>query len=102
MKGARRPHSIADAVHSLRARAEPATALAAIQTAWAPAVGPRIARESQPVRERNGEVTIACRASTWAQELDLLQSDLLERLNASLERGRVASLRFVVASDPFE
>jgi predicted nucleic acid-binding Zn ribbon protein len=102
LKGARRPHSIGEAVRSLRSRAEPATQLAAIQSAWGPAVGPRIAREAQPVRERGGEVTIACRASTWAQELDLLQADLLERLNGSLERGRVESLRFVVGAEPFD
>ena len=29
-------------------------------------------------------VTIACRSATWAQELDLLQPELLERLNAAL------------------
>ncbi len=46
-------------------------------------------------------VTIACRSATWAQELDLLQPELLERLNAALlEAGRgtgeatVRALRF--------
>ncbi|MQA73014.1 MAG: DUF721 domain-containing protein [Solirubrobacterales bacterium] len=102
MSPARPPRSIADSVRSIRARAEPATPLAAVQSAWRSAVGERIAREAHPVRERDGEVTVACRASTWAQELDLLQSDLLERLNGALQRGRVDSLRFVVAADSFE
>jgi hypothetical protein len=29
-------------------------------------------------------VTIACRSATWAQELDLLQTELLGRLNDAL------------------
>ena len=40
-------------------------------------------------------VTVGCRAATWAQELDLLQDELLERLNAALgprpRRARFAS-----------
>jgi hypothetical protein len=46
-------------------------------------------------------VTIACRSATWAQELDLLQEELLERLNGALseaDRGAidapVRALRF--------
>ena len=34
--------------------------------------------------EREGVVTVACRSATWAQELDLLQGDILERLNRAL------------------
>ena len=51
--------------------------------------------------ERDGVVTIACRSATWAQELDLLQEELLERLNGALseaDRGAIAppvrALRF--------
>jgi hypothetical protein len=46
-------------------------------------------------------ITVACRSATWAQELDLLQSELLERLNGALAEGdeeglaaRVEALRF--------
>ena len=53
-------------------RAEPETLLAAVQSAWPAAVGEAIAREATPVSERYGVVTVACRSSAWAQELDLL------------------------------
>ena len=43
------------------------------------------------MRERDGVVTVGCRAATWAQELDLLQDELLERLNRALEPRRVAA-----------
>ena len=33
-------------------------------------------------------VTIACHSATWAQELDLLQAELLGRLNGALAGAR--------------
>ena len=54
--------------------------------------GEAVAAEAEPVSERDGVVTIACRSATWAQELDLLGPDLLERLKRAIERsGRGAS-----------
>ena len=90
------PHPISDSVRALRADVAPQTLLAAVQDRWDGAVGERIAAEARPVRERDGTVTIECRASTWAQELDLLQGELLERLNSALGKRRVGALRFVV------
>jgi predicted nucleic acid-binding Zn ribbon protein len=77
------------------------TLLAAAQSAWPRAAGARVAAEAEPVAERDGVVTISCRSSTWAQELDLLGPELLERLNEALSgAGReprasaVKALRF--------
>jgi predicted nucleic acid-binding Zn ribbon protein len=43
-------------------------------------------------------VTIACRSATWAQELDLMQADLLPKLREALADGpfsdRLEGLRF--------
>jgi predicted nucleic acid-binding Zn ribbon protein len=41
-------------------------------------------------------VTIACVSATWAQELDLMQLELLRRLNEQLESASIEGLRFVV------
>ena len=49
------------------------------------------------MRERDGAITVECRAATWAQELDLLQDELLERLNEALG-GRAGSRRLAAAS----
>ena len=70
---------------------QPQTPLAAVQAVWPEAVGERIAAEARPVRERDGTVTVECRAATWAQELDLLHDELLERLNEALGSERAAS-----------
>jgi hypothetical protein len=43
------------------------------------------------VAERDGVVTIACRSATWAQELDLLQPELIERLNGALSEADPAA-----------
>ena len=93
------PRSLGDAISRSRSEAEPATLLAAVQGAWRSALGERVAGEARPVRERDGVVTVSCRAATWAQELDLLQRELLERLNAAIEPQRVEGLRFVVADE---
>ena len=46
-----------------------------------------------------GTITVCCRAATWAQELDLLQGDLLARLNEALDPRRVERLRFTVGDE---
>ena len=96
----RSPRPLAAALRGARARAEPLTLLAAVQSAWSSAAGVRVATEAEPVAERDGVVTVACRSATWAQELDLLGPELLRRLNEALSEGRgspdepVRALRF--------
>jgi predicted nucleic acid-binding Zn ribbon protein len=90
------PRPLADSIRAVRSAAEPATLLAAVQGCWEQAVGERIAAQARPVREREGTITIECRASTWAQELDLLQDELLARVNEALGEPRVRGLRAIV------
>ena len=59
-------------------------------------VGERIAAVAKPVAERGGEVTIGCSDSVWAQELDLMQEQLLGRLRERLGEQAPQSLRFRV------
>jgi predicted nucleic acid-binding Zn ribbon protein len=80
----RRPRKVAQALQRARGRVQPKTLLAAVQTIWPQVAGEAVAAEASPVAEREGVVTIACRTATWAQELDLLQVELLERLRRAL------------------
>lgn len=75
-------------------RAAPKTPLAATQAAWEEVVGEQIAAAARPVAERDRKVTIECLDSVWAQELDLMQEQLLERLSARLGEQAPKSLRF--------
>lgn len=91
----RSPRAVALPLDTIRDELAPQTLLAEVQRAWSGAVGATIAAEAQPTAERGGMLTVACSASVWAQELDLMAPTILERLNASLRRGEISRLRCV-------
>jgi predicted nucleic acid-binding Zn ribbon protein len=101
MSSRSQPRSIAAALGSVREAVSPATPLAAVQAAWNEAVGERVAAEARPVAEREGTITVACRAATWAQELDLLHDELLSGLRAAVGGVEIDRLRFVVSEDRY-
>jgi predicted nucleic acid-binding Zn ribbon protein len=101
VRSRRAPRSLAAAIGDALERAEPATLLAAVQSVWADAVGEAIAREATPVTERSGVVTVACNSAAWAQELDLLGGQMLEKVRSELPPdAALEGLRFVISGDP--
>jgi predicted nucleic acid-binding Zn ribbon protein len=95
------PRPLRAALDGVLKRAEPATLLARVQSAWPAAAGTGLSDSATPVAERDGVVTLACESAVWANELELLAPDLLERLNDALGEGRSTALlrfRFVVRS----
>jgi|SRR4051795_13003677 len=90
------PRPAASALRAALDRAAPKTPLAALQSAWAEVVGEKIAAVATPVAERGGEVTVSCSDSVWAQELDLMQGQLLERLRDRLGEQAPQTFRFRV------
>lgn len=99
MSRRRAPRPAADAFQAALQRAAPKTPLAAIQAAWAAAVGDQLAAVATPVAEREGTLTIECADAVWAQELDLMQETLLERLRDKVGDQAPEALRFRVNSD---
>jgi predicted nucleic acid-binding Zn ribbon protein len=91
----RSPRPLAPALDALRDAVAPATLLAEIQRVWPEAVGPVIAAEAVPSRERGGVLTVSCSASVWAQELDLMSPVIVSRLNELLTAAGVERLRCV-------
>jgi predicted nucleic acid-binding Zn ribbon protein len=96
------PRPIATALGSLSERLVPPSTLARVQECWAEVAGPAVAEEAEPVSERGGVVTVACRSAVWAQELELMGEDLSQRLNTTLTGdaaipGPVTGLRFTAA-----
>ncbi|HEY2053921.1 MAG TPA: DUF721 domain-containing protein [Solirubrobacterales bacterium] len=81
----------------VRDQAAPKTRLAAVQAAWSPALGERLAEVATPVSERAGTLTVECADGVWAQELDLMQEQLLQRLREELGERAPEALRFRVA-----
>jgi predicted nucleic acid-binding Zn ribbon protein len=91
----RSPRPLAAVVEEVQGRLAPETRLAEAQAAWRAAVGDAIADQAQPVSERGGVLTIACSASVWAQELDLMEASIIERLNDALGGSEITRIRCV-------
>jgi predicted nucleic acid-binding Zn ribbon protein len=98
--GRRAPRPIGAALETVLQGAEPATLLAAVQSAWPGAVGEAVAREASPVSERDGVITVACRSATWAQELDLLSGQILDQVRENLpDWATLVAIRFTASGD---
>jgi predicted nucleic acid-binding Zn ribbon protein len=95
----RAPRQAGGAFRAARDRVAPRTGLAAAQAAWSGALGERLAAVATPVSERSGTLTIECADAVWAQELDLMQEQLLERLREELGELAPKALRFRVNHD---
>jgi predicted nucleic acid-binding Zn ribbon protein len=96
------PRPLGDALDAALGEARPAGLLAAVQSVWQPVVGRALSAAATPASEQGATITVACEAGAWAQELELLGPDLVERLNGHLAAAgapaRVERLRFVVGS----
>lgn len=101
MRRRRTPRPAAEALHAALQQAAPKTPLAAVQAGWAKAVGEQLAAVATPVSERDGTLTIECADAVWAEELDLMQESLLERLGAAIGERAPRALRFRVNSARF-
>jgi predicted nucleic acid-binding Zn ribbon protein len=99
----RDPRPIGTALRGVVGQARPQTLLARVQGVWEDAVGPTVAAEAQPRAETAGTIVVECSSGVWAQELELLAPDLIERLNAALGgagEGSVRGLRLRVGRLP--
>lgn len=94
---ARHPRKLTEALERIRRDAAPPTLLARVQGSWARAVGEPIADQAVPVGDRDGVITVRCRAAVWAAELTMLSEQLLAQVNRELSGSpRVRALRFTV------
>jgi predicted nucleic acid-binding Zn ribbon protein len=89
----REPRPVGQAISALADRLAPQTLLADVQRVWAEAVGELVAAQAEPTGERDGVLVVTCSSAVWAQELDLMAPDLVERLNGLLGSALVRSLR---------
>jgi predicted nucleic acid-binding Zn ribbon protein len=94
MSHRRAPRPAAGALRAALERAAPRTRLAAVQSAWADTVGEHVAAAAQPVGERDGALVVECSDPVWAEELDLMQAQLLARLSERLGEQAPRALRF--------
>jgi predicted nucleic acid-binding Zn ribbon protein len=91
--GRRAPRPASLAVRAAVERSAPRTDLAATQMVWEEVVGEAIAAVAAPVAEREGVLTIQCQSATWAEELTLMQGELLQRLGERLGERSPSGLK---------
>jgi predicted nucleic acid-binding Zn ribbon protein len=87
------PRMLSSALEDLTASIAPATTLARVQEVWDRAAGSAIAASARPTAEREGVLTVTCAAAVWAQELDLMASQLIPRINDALGAEAIRELR---------
>ena len=87
------PRPIGSVLPAVVDRLAPATLLARAQRAWPAAAGGAIAAAAHPTAEHEGVLTVSCEAAVWAQELELMETVLVERLNDALGVPAVRALR---------
>lgn len=92
----RGPRPLAIALDAMRYELAPETLLAEVQRVWHETVGEAISAEAKPTAQRAGVLTVSCSSSAWAQELDLMAAEIIERVNRALRRGEITRLRCVV------
>lgn len=55
-------------------------------------VGPDLAKVATPTSLRRGTLTIRCSSSSWAQTINMMELDLVERLALRVGRGTVTRI----------
>jgi hypothetical protein len=96
-----KPERIGEDVRRELDRFGPAGTIADVVAAWPDAVGESIARNAWPARiARDGTLHVSTSSSTWAFELGLIESRLVERLTEALGDRAPTTLRFAPGRIP--
>ena len=64
---------------------------------WKDVVGGSLRAHTKPIRIDNGEMTIAVADSLWKQEVDLLQGEIIRKLNERMGSEVVRDIRLIVS-----
>ena len=87
------PRPLSLALEGLTAAVAPASTLGRVQACWASSVGDAVAAAASPTTERDGVLSVRCESAVWSQELELMSSELLNRLNAAIGEDLLHKLR---------
>ena len=63
---------------------------------WAERVGDNIAEVTRPIRVSDGVLLVAVRSSAGLMELQMMERQILRKLNADAGRGKIDGIRFVM------
>ena len=68
---------------------------------WQDAVGPRIARHSQPKRLQNNTLWVEVDSSVWMQQLHFMEEKIKEKLNQMMGSSMIEKIRFKLGEISF-
>ncbi|MCD6353435.1 MAG: DUF721 domain-containing protein, partial [Proteobacteria bacterium] len=68
---------------------------------WQDAVGPRIARHSQPKRLQNNTLWVEVDSSVWMQQLHFMEEKMKEKLNQMMGASMIEKIRFKLGEIKF-
>lgn len=72
---------------------------ASVVPEWEERVGEAIARVTKPTRVSHGTLFVSVRSSAWLMELNMMRGEILRRLNAGRQKGRIDQIRFFMGED---
>jgi predicted nucleic acid-binding Zn ribbon protein len=101
MKKASKPTQLGDALKNFLDKSQVGERIeeAAVVPEWAERVGPAIAAVTVPLRVNRGTLLVGVRSSAWLMELNLMEREILHRINAGRGRRPIAHIRFLMLED---
>ncbi len=63
---------------------------------WEKLVGPKIAEKSWPLKYLGGILIVEVEHPAWIQELNLLRTNLLEKIKSDYPKSKINNIRFVL------
>lgn len=79
----------------IEAKPSPVLNLLDLVKRWDEIVGPEISRQAMPLRIHSGTLTLQATHPTWANELQFMAPDLLEKIRHHCPQLPVKRLRFI-------
>lgn len=67
---------------------------------WSEIVGDLNAQNAQPESLNHGKLTVRCKSTAWATELRLMQTQILEKINASFPELEIKNISFIGPEAP--
>lgn len=78
------------------------TPISGLAGVWTRAVGPQIARQTEPIRIRNGVLSVKVTTSAWMQQLQFMKDDIIEKVNKAGPPQKINKIRFSIGEvSPF-
>ncbi|MBI3541163.1 MAG: DUF721 domain-containing protein [Deltaproteobacteria bacterium] len=94
----RNPLSLADLLSTAMkpGLSDPKTILLDLQSQWAEIVTPFLERKSKPIKIYGQCLVIEVASSAWAQEMEMMKTEILKKIKSLLVYANITGLRFKV------